>query len=224
MASFANILPVYIVADESGSLGPQIEEINQGLESLLDAMRNSPLAAAKIRLSIIGFAEDAEVRLHLADVRQTTTPPLLQSRGASIYGAAFSKLRDLIPADLVTLKSEGYSVHRPAVFFLSDGQPSDGDGWRPAHQSITDRSIARWAPTIIACGVGDAEAETMLNVATSPEYAFVVAHGVDIGPAVSQFCLALTSSVVASGKSLGSGAPHLVVQRPGGFLMAIDVV
>jgi uncharacterized protein YegL len=224
MAPGNNILPVYILADESGSLGPHLEEIDQGLEAIVEVLRTEPLAAAKIRLSVIGFADVATVRLRLADVRKVQKLPPLQTGGSSNYGPAFSALRDLIPDDLLELKAQGYAVHRPAVFFLSDGQPSDGAQWHVPHQLLTDRSVIRGAPNIIACGIGAAEAETILAVATSPEFAFVVARGIDLGPAIARFCMALTKSVVASGKSLGGGAPQLVVERPEGFSMAIDVV
>ncbi|MGC4815078.1 vWA domain-containing protein [Micromonospora sp. DT228] len=218
------ILPVYIVADESGSLGPHLDEVNQGIASIQDALLDDPIAAAKVRLTIIGFAEDAIVRLHLADLRRVETFPVLLGRGSSNYGPAFSILRELIPSDVATLKGDGYSVHRPAVFFLSDGQPTDGNRWHAIHRSITDRSVAQWAPNIIACGIGDAEPSTMLSVATRPEYGFIVPDGIDAGLAISRFCLALTKSVVASGRSLADGTPQLIVERPEGFKMAIDVV
>ena len=38
-----NILPIYFVADESGSMGPDIAELNSGLQSLLNEIRMAPL-------------------------------------------------------------------------------------------------------------------------------------------------------------------------------------
>ena len=37
-APIARVLPIYFVADESGSMYPHVGELNQGLVSLLDAM------------------------------------------------------------------------------------------------------------------------------------------------------------------------------------------
>jgi uncharacterized protein YegL len=53
------VLPIYIVADESMSMAPCISELNDGLTSRLAALQGEPFAASKVRLSVIGFAEDA---------------------------------------------------------------------------------------------------------------------------------------------------------------------
>jgi hypothetical protein len=41
---------------------------------------------------------------------------------------------------------------------------------------------------------------------------------------IAKFFIALTTSVVQSGRSLNSPSPELIVERPEGFTMAIDVV
>ncbi|MEE1772774.1 hypothetical protein PUR34_32620 [Streptomyces sp. JV185] len=80
------------------------------------------------------------------------------------------------------------------------------------------------APNIIACGIGDADAETINKVATRAEFGFVADKGIDVGAAISKFCAALTKSVIASGRSLDSSTPHLQVDKPEGFTVAIDVI
>jgi uncharacterized protein YegL len=54
-----SILLVYFVADESGSMGRNIDELNEGLASLHDSLQRESFAAAKIRLSVIGFSDTA---------------------------------------------------------------------------------------------------------------------------------------------------------------------
>jgi uncharacterized protein YegL len=139
------------------------------------------------------------------------------------YLAAFEDLISRIPADVNRLKAEGYQVHRPAVFFLSDGLPNR-ENWKDAHRRLTDRGTTLGAPNIIACGIVDADARTINEVATRPEFGFVANKGVDVGAAIAKFCTALTKSVIASGRSLGSASPELVVDRPEGFTVAIDVI
>ncbi|MBN1172395.1 MAG: hypothetical protein JXA67_09490 [Micromonosporaceae bacterium] len=222
-ANRGNLLPVYVLADESGSMGPYIGKLNGGLASLHEALLGEPMAAAKVRFSILGFAEDVQERLCLADLRRESTLPELFSRGYTNYGAAFNALRQRLPGDIKALKAEGFTVHRPAVFFLSDGQPTDS-GWEQAHGQLVDRSVTPAAPNVIACGIGKVQPSTILQVATQSEYAFVAIEGVDLGAAIADFCTALTKSIVESGRSLGSAQPELVVQQPEGFRMAIDVV
>ncbi|WP_229074322.1 hypothetical protein [Actinoplanes sp. DH11] len=218
-----NLLPVYVLADESGSMGRFMGDLNKGLASLHEALLGEPMAAAKVRFSVLGFAEDVQVRLRLADLRHEEELPALHARGWTNYQAAFAALRSGIPQDVAALKAEGYRVHRPAVFFLSDGQPSRGD-WQGEHRALVDPAVTHAAPNIIACGMGDVEANTVLSVATRPEYGFVAEVGVDLGSAIAKFCTALTKSIVESGRSLGSSQPELVVKQPEGFRMAIDVV
>ena len=218
------LLPAYVLVDESGSMGPYRDELSNGLASLCEGLRAEPMLAAKLRLAVLGFSDDVQVRLVMADMRTETTLPQVAIRGLTNYGAVFSDLLNRIPSDVQWLRGEGYKVHRPVVFFLSDGQPTDGQSWRQPHATLTDKARTPVAPNIIACGIGDAEARTMLEVATRPEFAFVAKPGTDIGCAISEFFHALTASLVASAHILASPNPHLVVDRPNQFTLAIDEV
>lgn len=220
-----HLIPMYVVADESGSMTPHLGELNAGLSSLHRALLGEPMAAAKVRFSVLGFSNGVDVRMRLADLRQESELPVLSSYGGGTsYRSVFQELSTRIPQDVAELKADGYTVYRPAVFFLSDGQPSGNEDWIGAHRQLTDRSVTKGAPNIAAFGIGDAEAATILSVATSRDYAFVAIPGADVGSAITKFCSALTTSIVSSGLSLSSGQAELVVDKPEGFRMAIDVV
>jgi uncharacterized protein YegL len=217
------LLPVYILADESASMRSYESELNDGLTALNETLRSEPMIAAKIRLSVIGFSDNVAARMVLADLRSLDTVPKLRIRGSTNYRAAFEDLLKRIPADVGTLKQAGYSVHRPAVFFLSDGQPDDAR-WRNPHRRLTDRMVTPAAPNIIAFGIGAVHNKTILEVATQPAFAFVAIPGSNIGRAISKFFVALTASVIQSGQSLASTTPQLVVEQPEGFRLVIDTV
>ena len=51
-----HLLPVYVLADESYSMKNHLVELNDGLVSLHETLRSEPMVAAKVRLSILGFA------------------------------------------------------------------------------------------------------------------------------------------------------------------------
>jgi len=220
----AHLLPVYVVVDESGSMAPYLDRLSEGLTSLHEALLAEPATAAKVRVSVFGFSSDVAIRLHLADLRRMAEMPPLMSRGPTNYSAAFAILLHQIPRDVDQLIRRGYAVHRPAVVFLSDGQPTDGENWREIHRRLTDRTRRPAAPNIIACGIGDAWPENILDIATAPEFAFVSIAGSDIGATVAKFCTALTRSIVESGRTVGDDVPALVFDRPDGFRMAIDVL
>lgn len=224
------LLPVYVLADESGSMRKVVGTLNDGLASLLETLLGEPMAAAKVRFSILGFADAVRERMRLADLRRESTLPALRAGGRTNYRAAFEDLLRRVPADVQALKAQGYEVHRPAVFFLSDGQPTgpdgkrDSDGWLDAHRRLTDRMITPCAPNIIACGIEQADESVIRRVATRPEWAFVAIAGSDVGSSIAKFCAALTDSVVKSGQSLSSGTNELIVEPPKGFRIPVDVV
>ncbi|WP_405585539.1 vWA domain-containing protein [Streptomyces sp. NBC_01190] len=219
-----SLLPVYVLADESGSMTEHLGELNQGLRSLHNTLLGEPMAAAKVRFSVLGFSDDVVIRVELADLRLENRLPELITRGSTSYEAAFTALLNRLPHDINRLKSEGYKVHRPAVFFLSDGQPNLDEDWKTPHRQLTDRAVTPAAPNVVACGIGQADPTMMLEVATEEEFALVSVPGADLGKAISSFFMALTKSMVESGRSLANGNAELIVTKPEGFHMAIDEV
>lgn len=218
------VLPSYVIVDESGSMKPHEAELNDGVGSLCGRLHAEPMIAAKLRLAVVGFAGDVQVRLPLADVRELAAPPKMKIRGATMYGAAFAWLMRQIPVDVAELKAQGYQVHRPAIFFLSDGAPTDEPAWRDVHRRLIDRRETPVAPNIIACGIGQARADVIVQVASRPEFGFIAVPNCDIGAAVSEFFHSLVQSLVQSSQTMGTEAPRLVVTRPPQFTVAIEEV
>lgn len=216
-----SILLVYFVADESGSMGRHIGELNEGLASLHDALQRESFAAAKVRFSVIGFSDTAFTYLEPSDLRLLVGMPTLSAQGLTSYAAAFDQLGYRIGVDVPSLKAQGYTVHRPAVFFLTDGLPNGNEDWRAARSNLLARPAA---PNILGFGIGDADAATVRELATNPSYAFVAARGVDTGAAISEFVTSLTQSVISSGQAMAAGSAELQFEKPEGFTLAVDVV
>ena len=150
-----SILLVYFVADESGSMGRNIGELNEGLASLHDALQRESFAAAKVRLSVIGFSDTAFTYLEPADLRLLEGMPSLTAQSLTSYASAFDQLAYRISVDIPGLKAQGYTVHRPAVFFLTDGLPNGNEDWRTVRSNLLAQPAA---PNILAFGIGDADA------------------------------------------------------------------
>lgn len=203
---------------------PYEAELNNGVGSLCSRLHAEPMIAAKLRLAVLGFAGDVQVRRALVDVRELTAAPKMKIRGTTMYGAAFEWLMGQIPVDVADLKAQGYQVHRPAVFFLSDGVPTDEPAWRDVHRRLIDRQETPVAPNIIACGIGQAKAEVITQVASRLEFGFIAVPNCDIGAAVSEFFHSLVQSLVQSSHTMETEAPRLVVTRPAQFVLAIDEV
>lgn len=219
-----HVIPVYVVVDESSSMRSQLAELNEGMASLYEALRGEPMAAAKVRLTVLGFSDGVRVRLPLCDVREDVAMPQVSIGGKTSYRAVFQDLLIRIPDDIATLKNQRYLVHRPAVFVLSDGMPNADEDWRRPHAALVDKSATSGAPNIIAFGVGQADASAILAVATTPEFAFVAVRGTEVGEAIRRCFMTLVNSVVYTGQALSSPNPTLVVDKPEQFVLAIDLV
>lgn len=196
------ILPFYLVCDESGSMaGAPVDAINQSLPELHFEIGSNPVVADKTRFCLIGFSDDAEVLLPLSDLSSLTAMPSLKASGGTNYSKAFDKLRQTINDDVNDLKTQNHQVYRPAVFFLSDGFP--GDSWHASYQALTD---AAWRPhpNIIAFGFGQADANVIRQIANTKAF---ISNGT-LGPAeaLREFAKSLIKSMVNSGINSASSA------------------
>ncbi|MFC4029910.1 VWA domain-containing protein [Streptomyces polygonati] len=189
------VLPFYLVCDESGSMsGGPIEAINKSLPDLHQEIGSNPVVADKTRFCLIGFSDQAEILLPLSDLSVVASMPALRATGGTNYGAAFRTLKSTIDADVAQLKSEGHQVYRPAVFFLSDGQASSN--WHADYQDLVDPAW-RSHPNILAFGFGQADESVIRQVATTKAF---IADGT-LGPAeaLGEFAQSLIRSIVNSG-------------------------
>ncbi|MFF0450092.1 VWA domain-containing protein [Streptomyces sp. NPDC004609] len=205
------ILPFYMVCDESGSMsGPPIDAINAALPDLHQEISTNPTVADKTRFALIGFSDDATVLQSLVDLSELDSLPALAAGGVTSYGEAFRTLKKCVEADVADLKSQGHEVYRPVVFFLSDGVPTDGN-WEQALQDLTS---SRYAPKIIAFGIGAADTATISQVANFRAF---MQQDSSVSPAAAlrEFAASLTRSIVRSASSMSADGSS-------GFSLAVD--
>ncbi|WP_405585536.1 vWA domain-containing protein [Streptomyces sp. NBC_01190] len=210
-------MPVYVVLDASQSAAPFTAGFNDALRSLHTALTQSPDVAAGLRLSVIGFAERPDMRLPLTQVDWGTDVPHLSAGGDLHLSAAFDGLLDLLPGDVDRLKHDGGRVHRPVVFLVTTAPPQDNARWPEARQSLAEN---RYAPTVVVCGLGTAEARGVLRVASSPELAFVTAPAVPAADQAALFSALLQNTVLHLGRGVLAGRPDLIAECPKGLLPA----
>ena len=214
------VLPMYFVGDESHSMaGDPIAAVNQGLIDLRDEVAKHPLIGKKVRFGIITFADTAETRLQLSELSEDLVLPTLAPRGrGTSYASALEAVRQTIPADVALLKGSGYQVHRPSVFFLSDGQPTDkADKWRARLDELKDPGF-RERPNVLAFGVGDADPAVIRELASSPRYGFMMTSGASTAGAIAEFAASMLNSMVASAERLDRGEQTIEFEKPEGFV------
>jgi uncharacterized protein YegL len=145
------VLPFYILCDESGSMDANggIDAVNRGLPELHATIAGDPLVSDKCRIGLITFSDIAEELLPLSNLSDVQAMPGCTAKGMTNYGEAFNLLRVVIARDITNLKSQGMQVYRPAVFFITDGEPTDD--WEAAHLALMDKTNP-WSPHLFSYG------------------------------------------------------------------------
>lgn len=211
----SNILPFYLVCDESYSMaGAAIQAMNDALPELHNEIGTNPVVCDKTRFSILTFSNDAQVLQPLADLSQISQLPELSPKGGTSFAAAFRLLRTEIEQDVAALKNEGHRVFRPAVFFLTDGYPTEPEAaWEAEFQVLTDPTVNS-RPNIIAFGIGDADPRVIAKIGTAR--AFMADTNMSPAGALKEFSRALTRSIINSGSGSGDQlAPQMPSEVPG---------
>ncbi|REE97468.1 sigma-70 family RNA polymerase sigma factor [Thermomonospora umbrina] len=213
----APVAPFYLVCDESASMASEggIDTVNAALRELHEEISRHPVVAEKTRFGLIGFSNDAHVRLPLSDLGAVTSMPTLTASGATAYGRVFALLRETITRDVAALKAESRRVMRPAVFLLTAGMPTDGYGWTDAYRQLTDPG---WAsrPHIVAFGINTANtANTAIIRQVATIQGFIADGSLRPAEAISEFVRALTRSVIDSGPSIGPQGGTLSLPQDG---------
>ncbi|WP_329133190.1 hypothetical protein OG552_15230 [Streptomyces sp. NBC_01476] len=209
--------PVYVVLDSSQSAAPFTAGLNDALRSLHTALTQSPDVSAALRLSVLGFAEHPDMRLPLTQIGWGTDVPHLSAGGGLHLAAAFDGLLDVLPGDVDRLKQGGGRVNRPVVFLVTTAPPQDSTRWPEARQALVAH---RYAPNVVACGLGTAEARGVLRTASSPELAFVTDPAVPAADQVALVSVLIQNTLLHLGRSVLAGHPDLVVECPKGLLPA----
>lgn len=208
--SGAKLLPFYLVIDVSVSMeGSKLQSANNIMPTIVDALAENPILSDKVRFGLIDFSDDAQVRLPLCDLLDPNlTLPALSVRGATSYAAAFTTLRHEIDANIAQLKADQYVVHRPAVWFISDGAPTDrASDWQRA---FTELTTAKAYPNLIPCGVDQADLKVMGSLihpsSGSKKMAlYMMEPNHDPAKAITGMAEILISSMIHSGYSLAGG-------------------
>lgn len=170
----ADVLPCYVVCDFSSSMTDYIGELGAGLREFRGAAHADPVAAARIRVSVIGLGRTPWVLQPLLPVAELIDVTEQSTCAATFFGPVFDFLRVRLDQDVNALDSDGLRPLRPIVFFVSDGRPADAESWPAAHARLT-------RPEMIAFGVGAADPDTLTRIGT----ARVFLGGVRLGTALA---------------------------------------
>ena len=198
-------LPVYILADVSGSMqGTPIESVKSGIRQLHRDLMSDPQSIESAYLGVITFAESAQQVVPLTEVAQFV-PPDLAAGGQTNLGDALRLLLDAFDHELVRTTADQKGDWRPLVFLLTDGAPTDTD-WPQYAQQLRDRRPAN----IIAVACGDQADTNALKQITE-----IVIQMRDMSPdAFRAFFKFVSASVKQTSAKVGAATEGAGIQLP----------
>lgn len=206
------VFPFYLCLDASASMaGEPLDSVNRQMPKLRAAIGEDPAVAEVIRFGVVTFSDVARTLLPLSDLSLVEEVPPVTAGGRTSYAAAFDHLRRTVEGDYHNGRAGGDRWYRPAVVFISDGQPTDDPTvWKSAHRRLVDPSWRRH-PNILAFGFGAADADVLAEVSErKPNRAFIAAEGAEPAKVVPDLMTGLISSIVSSSNSVYSGNAELV--------------
>lgn len=118
-------LPIYFLIDISESMvGEPIEQVQEGIASIVTELKTDPYALETVWISIIGFAGKSCVITPLQDII-TFYPPKIPIGSGTSLSKGLSKLMECIDTEVTKTTYEKKGDWKPIVFLFTDGIPTD---------------------------------------------------------------------------------------------------
>jgi len=184
-------LPVYLVLDTSGSMsGEPIEQVKNGVQMLVAALRQDPYALETAWLSVITFGSSADVAVPLTELT-AFQPPSISAAGATAMGDALTKVAECVSKDLVKTTATVKGDWKPMVFIMTDGGPTDD--WQTG---LARFKKEKWG-VVVGCCVDNGD-ETVLKQITE----IVVRLNTSDSASIKAFFKWMSASISQGSKSV----------------------
>ena len=127
-------LPIYFLIDISESMvGEPIEQVQDGIATIIKELKTDPFALETVWISIIGFAGKSKTIIPLQDII-TFYPPKIPIGSGTSLSNGLNELMDAIDKEVVKTTLERKGDWKPLVFLFTDGVPTDD----------TSKAVERW--------------------------------------------------------------------------------
>jgi uncharacterized protein YegL len=217
-AERTRMVPVYIIVDESPDDRGYFDALNRTIRTLPADLAAHTEVINAMRLAVVGYASDVDVRMPLNAVAAESFVPEFTQHPGSRLGIVFQYLRDRIAEDVDRSKSRGLAVGRPVIFLLCASTPADGPAWRTSYQDLTDRTGFPAAPNIVACGIGETDPGVIKAITSHPQSnGWVAEPDMPISEAAARYAVFVRRSIAALGRAHITGSSDAVWEAPDGF-------
>ncbi len=144
-------LPIYFLVDVSESMvGTPIEQVQEGMRTIIQNLRVDPYALETVFVSIIAFAGKAKILSPLTELYKFY-PPTFPIGGGTSLGSGLEFLMEDMDKSLQKTTVEVKGDWRPIVFLFTDGNPTDH------YQQAFKKWNEKYRPhcNLIAVSIGD---------------------------------------------------------------------
>ena len=118
-------LPIYFLIDISESMvGDQIQQVEEGMATIIKAIKTDPYAIETVWISIVVFAGQAKTLVPLQEV-VSFYPPKFPIGGGTSLSKGLGHLMFQMRKDIVKTTMEQKGDWKPIVFLFTDGVPTD---------------------------------------------------------------------------------------------------
>ena len=144
-------LPIYFLVDISESMiGEPIEQVQNGMRTIIQELRVDPYALETAFVSIIAFAGKATSLSPLTELYKFY-PPTFPIGGGTSLGAAMNYLMDDLDRSIQKTTLEVKGDWKPIIFLFTDGTPTDD----VTHAFNRWKSNYKKSCNLIAISIGD---------------------------------------------------------------------
>ena len=196
-------LPVFLLLDTSGSMsGEPIEQVKNGVQMLVSALRQDPYALETAYLSVITFGSTASETIPLTELAAFQVPTISAS-GATSLGEALSLVADTASKSLAKSNASSKGDWKPMVFIMTDGAPTDD--WE---KGLKRFKMEKWG-IVVACAVNNGDVGVLQKIAGDA----VVKLDTSDSTAMSKFFKWVSASVSNNSKAVETAGKEVEGQH-----------
>ena len=161
-------LACMLLLDTSSSMNDhnRIESLNEGLRTLLDAIRADDVAPDHVDLAMMTFDSSVKLIHDFLSVDHWQEVPRLKANGLTNMGAALTAAMARIKERKQEYRTHGVAHFQPWLFVLTDGEATDSTDEASAmlREAVRDKKLTVWP---IAVGP-DVDLEKLSRITNGP--------------------------------------------------------